>query len=199
MATPSKSSDPSAAAMSAIEEALNLVDFDKEIGKEAGKEPAKQSSVPVVDKGAAHAEKAQSASGDAPRLPNVGATDLSTPAVAVKAPEANGSRLRDERKRDDERKPETAEAAALRSAANDDRPSVGQILQALQERPSATPYVLATLVSLAWLGVAGLYAYSLYTSGQWPLPVSQAALLGLGAFGPVAFFFATASLARRAQ
>ena len=195
MATPSKSSEPSAAAMSAIEEALNLVDFDKETGKEA----AKQSSVPVVDKGAAHAEKAQSASGDAPRLPNVGATDLSAPAVAVKAPEANGSRLRDERKRDDERKPETAEAAALRSAANDDRPSVGQILQALQERPSATPYVLATLVSLAWLGVAGLYAYSLFTSGQWPLPVSQAALLGLGAFGPVAFFFATASLARRAQ
>ena len=63
MATPSKSSDPSAAAMSAIEEALNLVDFDKETGKEA----AKQSSVPVVDKGAAHAEKAQSASGDAAR------------------------------------------------------------------------------------------------------------------------------------
>ena len=87
----------------------------------------------------------------------------------------------------------------MRPAANDDRPSVGQILQALQARPSSTPFVLATLASLVWLGLSAFYVYSLYTSGQWPLPVNHAALLGLGVLGPLAFFFATASLARRAQ
>ncbi len=39
MANPSKSPDPTAAAMSAIEEALNLVDLDKDGGKDSGKQP----------------------------------------------------------------------------------------------------------------------------------------------------------------
>jgi hypothetical protein len=178
MANPSKSPDPTAAAMSAIEEALNLVDLDKGESKDSGKQPSPQLT----------ADKVASSSSEAPRLPNVSASEM--PAVPVKAPEP---RVRDERKIAEP--PE----AAVRPAANDDRPSVGQILQALQERPSRAPHVIATLVSLAWLGVAGFYVYSLYTAGQWPLPVSQAALLALVAFGPVAFFYATASLARRAQ
>ena len=38
-----------------------------------------------------------------------------------------------------------------RAAANDDRASVGQMLQALQRRPSATPYIAALGAGLVWL------------------------------------------------
>jgi len=80
--------------------------------------------------------------------------------------------------------------------ANDDRQSVGQILLALQARPSAKPIVFATLASLAWVAVAGVYIWkgeaAAMTLGQW-------ALFTLAALGPVAFFFSTAVIVRRAQ
>ena len=44
-------------------------------------------------------------------------------------------------------------AAPSRLAANDDRESVGQLLRALQRRPSRAPYVIAWLFTICW-GVA---------------------------------------------
>src|SRR4051812_25724460 len=48
---------------------------------------------------------------------------------------------------------EGPEADALRAprAANDDRQSIGQILQTLQRRPPKTSYLVATLFALAWV------------------------------------------------
>src|SRR5712692_8890339 len=90
-----------------------------------------------------------------------------------------------------------------RRAANDDRQSVGQMLQALQ-RPSMNPYLGATLFSLVWggLGIALAVGY---------FGTDLANLIGQGAaapqlFGilgaivvPIAFFFVLAHMVRRAQ
>jgi len=43
------------------------------------------------------------------------------------------------------------EERPVRVAANDDRASIGQVLQALQRRPTRTPYVIAGLFSAAWI------------------------------------------------
>ena len=48
----------------------------------------------------------------------------------------------------------------VRVAANDDRASIGQVLQALQRRPTRTPYVIAGLFSAAWIVCALGLAYS---------------------------------------
>src|SRR6185503_3383529 len=45
------------------------------------------------------------------------------------------------------------ERARTRRAANDDVRSVGNLLYALQRRPSYTPFWVALLVSLAWAGL----------------------------------------------
>jgi hypothetical protein len=45
-----------------------------------------------------------------------------------------------------------ADEPSQRRAANDDRESIGQILRALQRRPSRTSYLFATIFALAWLG-----------------------------------------------
>ena len=47
-----------------------------------------------------------------------------------------------------------------RRAANDDRQSVGQILQALQQRPSRTPYLDRLLLSVAWTVVTVALAWA---------------------------------------
>jgi hypothetical protein len=90
-----------------------------------------------------------------------------------------------------------------RRAANDDRQSVGQILQALQQRPSRAPYVLAFLLSLVWAVVAvaaGLTVFptdlrNLTAQGGLPLlgGLAMAVLL------PIVFFFVIAYVVVRAQ
>jgi hypothetical protein len=91
-----------------------------------------------------------------------------------------------------------------RRAANDDRQSIGQILQAVQRRPSRKSYAIATLFALGWLtasvAVTWLYMPDLQQSlaqGQAPAPV----LLGLGALilVPVIFFYALAHMIWRSQ
>ncbi len=64
-------------------------------------------------------------------------------------------------------------------AANDDRASIGQVLQALQRRPTRTPYVIAGLFSAAWIVCAlGLsYGYlgefaTLYRQGGSAVPLA---------------------------
>ena len=52
-------------------------------------------------------------------------------------------------------------------AANDDRETIGQILQAIQKgRPARSVYTLATFFTGIWLLGAGLLAYSFYPSLQ---------------------------------
>src|SRR5476649_2019283 len=91
-----------------------------------------------------------------------------------------------------------------RRAANDDRQSIGQILQSLQRRPPRTSYLVATLFALAWvIGgaiLAGIYLPDLQaTLGQ--SGAGSAAMIGVAAIvlAPIAFFFVLAHMVWRAQ
>jgi hypothetical protein len=91
-----------------------------------------------------------------------------------------------------------------RPPANDDRQSIGQILQAVQRRPSRMSFTIATVFSAAWLvggaGLAWLYMPQLEailaeSRGAAPL------LIGLGVlyFLPIFFFYALAHIVARSQ
>ena len=143
MANPSKVQDPSAAAMSAIEEALNLADPAPQKTEKSSSEAASRSG-----------ESAPIAGGLRPRLPSVKSDELGARAAEEKAapPRAPATLANTVEKR-----AEKAEAPMARPAANDDRQSVGQILQALQARPSRTPLVVASIASIVWLALAAVY------------------------------------------
>ena len=94
--------------------------------------------------------------------------------------------------------------ASGRRAANDDRHSIGQILQAVQRRPSRMSYGVATLFAVAWIiggiGLAWVYLPELEVlvtqSGA-----AAPALIGFGALfvAPVIFFYALAHMVWRSQ
>ncbi len=101
--------------------------------------------------------------------------------------------------------PRGEEPVSRRPAANDDRQSIGQILQAVQHRPSRMSYTVATIFSVAWIvagvGLAYIYLPQLQTmlaqGGQIAVPM----LFGLGALflAPVFFFYALAHMVTRSQ
>src|SRR5580658_7187962 len=89
-------------------------------------------------------------------------------------------------------------------AANDDQQSIGQVLQALQNRPARTSYFVAVIFSVAWLiGCAALsWAYlSDLDAAFGPGHSPTAIVIGLGAAAllPIIFFFGVAHMAWRAQ
>src|SRR5215203_4853034 len=89
-------------------------------------------------------------------------------------------------------------------AANDDRLSIGQILHSLQQRPSKSSYLIATVFAVAWAACGILLAF-LYLPGlQTVLNQGSAgipAMIGLGGFvlAPIAFFYVVAYMMWRAQ
>jgi hypothetical protein len=90
------------------------------------------------------------------------------------------------------------------AAANDDQQSIGQVLQALQQRPSRTPYFVAALLSAVW-GIACAAFTWAYSSNlniiALPGHSSAAVMVGLAAAAilPLIFFFALAHMAWRGQ
>ena len=89
-------------------------------------------------------------------------------------------------------------------AANDDQQSIGQVLQALQNRPARTSYFMAAIFSVAWIigCVALSWAYLSDLDAALGHGHSPAAIMiGLGAAAllPVIFFFGVAHMAWRAQ
>ena len=89
-------------------------------------------------------------------------------------------------------------------AANDDQQSIGQVLQALQNRPARTSYFVAAIFSVAWIVgcVALSWAYlSDLDAALGPGHSPTAIMIGLGAAAllPVIFFFGVAHMAWRAQ
>ncbi len=86
-------------------------------------------------------------------------------------------------------------------AANDDRESIGQVMQSLRRRPARTPFVIASLFTALWTiaAVALIYAF-----GEHLLEISNGAgfaaiATGLcGAFGaPIVLFYALAGMMAR--
>src|ERR1700733_8261103 len=92
-----------------------------------------------------------------------------------------------------------------RRAANDDRETIGQILQAIQKgRPARNVYTLATLFTVVWVVGAGLLTFSFLHSIQAALGQGSGGplvLAGLAAlfFAPVFLFYFLASLSWRGQ
>src|SRR6202047_3108695 len=94
---------------------------------------------------------------------------------------------------------------APRRAANDDRETIGQILQAIQKgRPARHVYTLAQLFAGVWILGAALMTFSFLPSLQAAIGQGSGgalALAGLAAlfFAPVLLFYFLASLAWRGQ
>ncbi|MET0906991.1 MAG: hypothetical protein ABWY10_13005, partial [Tardiphaga sp.] len=92
-----------------------------------------------------------------------------------------------------------------RRAANDDRETIGQILQALQKnRPARNVYTLATLFAGVWVIAAAFLAYAFLPSLQAVAgqgPGGTLALVGLAAamVAPILLFYFLAALAWRGQ
>jgi hypothetical protein len=89
--------------------------------------------------------------------------------------------------------------------ANDDIPSIGGLIFALQQRPSKTPFLMAAAASAAWFLIGGFFAFGLIST-----QVSSAGVSGL--FGsasaltaavailvPIVIFWFLALLVWRAQ
>src|SRR3984893_5225548 len=97
------------------------------------------------------------------------------------------------------------EPRPARRAANDDRETIGQILQAIQKgRPARNVYTLASLFAGVWVVGCGLLTVSFLPALQAAIGQGSGGVLvvaGLAAlfFAPVLLFFSLASLAWRGQ
>jgi len=100
----------------------------------------------------------------------------------------------------------TAGPARDRIAANDDAPSIGGLIFALQQKPSSQPFMFAAGASGGWLAVGGLIAWAMLASEAAtasgfgsvlasPMMAVVAATICL----PIALFWFLALLAWRAQ
>src|SRR5205085_3903747 len=95
------------------------------------------------------------------------------------------------------------EVKTVQRAANDDRQSVGQILQSMQRRPSRAPYFAALLLSIAWVAL-GVFIGIAYFGGDFRQLSTQGAhptlfALAAGIVLPVLLFYVLAHMIRRAQ
>ncbi len=92
----------------------------------------------------------------------------------------------------------SAGPARARVAANDDAPSIGGLIFALQQKPSRQPFLVAAAASGAWLAVGVLLLWALLASDTAvgsPMMAAAAATVLL----PIALFWFLALLAWRTQ
>src|SRR5262245_32591736 len=100
---------------------------------------------------------------------------------------------------------EEPRATTSRRPANDDRETIGQILQAIQKgRPARNIYTLATLFTGVWIIGCGLLTISFLPSLQASIGQGSGGILALTGlialfFAPVLLFYFLASLAWRGQ
>src|SRR5580704_16153992 len=170
---PKKSKDPTEVALSAIQDALNVREAEQKAAVEVPTTPA---TVPPA----------------APQVP---------PETRRRSPIASPTPI------DEDLFLAPAGGAPVdaqpgRRAANDDRATIGQILQSLQRRPARTPYTVASIFSIAWVVCALGFAYSY--SAEFSALTSQGAtatpvLIALAAVfcAPIGFFFVLAHMMSR--
>ena len=92
----------------------------------------------------------------------------------------------------------------LGTPANDDIPSIGGLIFALQQRPSKTPFLVALVASIVWFIIGGFFAYGLIST---QLAGGMSAFLGsasaltaaIAILVPIAIFWFLALLVWRAQ
>src|SRR3954464_3580629 len=171
---PKKAKDPTEVALSAIQEALNISD---------GSMPEGERGLVHNDRGSAH-------------------NDLTTGPISTSPYDEGAFDLRAGAGRQAFEPGE--EPRPTRRAANDDRETIGQILQAIQKgRPARSVYTLATVFAGVWIVGCALLTISFLPSLQAAMGQSGGVLVlgGLAAlfFAPVLLFYFLASLAWRGQ
>lgn len=175
--TPKKMKDPTEAALSAIQDALNVREPDATANETAAAETA---------------APPEPAPEHFPDEPAAEPTWRSVPSSAA----------RDEFFDDEVRSVE--EAGSMRRPANDDRESIGQILRSIQRRPARTSYLVATVFAVVWV-LAGLLLGWLYlpdlkaSLAPSGLSAPILAVLAMIFFAPIIFFFVLAHMAWRSQ
>ena len=169
MATQPKAQDPTAAALSAIEEALNLAQVAEPEPPKA-EAPMSRPATPNPKLSARPPRRQRN---------NAEGKAAEPPAAEAKMVEAKSG---------------DAKNTTAPSATNDDRRSVEQILRAMQVRSDPKLMALPALGSAIWVGLIGFYASTLGS-----LVPQQIAVLAMSALGPFLFFFISAPMMRRAQ
>jgi Apolipoprotein A1/A4/E domain len=171
---PKKMMDPTEAALSAIQEALNIRDDEDDAEAQAQPQTlpeGRPEGMSDLFAGDPRSRDAQAAYRESVDTGAIGTRDL---------------------------------AAQSGRVANDDQQSIGQVLQALQQRPSRSSYFVATVFSCAWivgcLALSWAYLSSLSsTLGSDHSPAALMVGLAAAALLPVIFFYGLAHMAWRAQ
>src|SRR5262245_38178286 len=86
-----------------------------------------------------------------------------------------------------------------RIAANDDAPSIGGLIFALQQRPSRRPFELAAIASGAWIAIGAVLAWAALSQEGASLASPTTVVVGTTIFLPIALFWFLALLVWRAQ
>ena len=92
----------------------------------------------------------------------------------------------------------------LSTPANDDVPSIGGLIFALQQQPSRAPFLVALIASVAWFLIGGFFAFGLIanqvsSSGASVLGSPTALTAAVAILVPIAIFWFLALLVWRAQ
>jgi hypothetical protein len=86
-----------------------------------------------------------------------------------------------------------------RIAANDDAPSIGGLIFALQQRPSRRPFQLAAIASGAWIAIGAVLAWAALSQEGASLASPTMVVVVTTIFLPIALFWFLAMLVWRAQ
>jgi hypothetical protein len=104
------------------------------------------------------------------------------------------------------RRPAGPAPRRIATAANDDLPSIGGLIFALQQKPSKSPFIIALGASVIWFVIGGIFAYGLIAnqlagpdgaSGVLTSPSALTAIITV--LVPIAIFWFLALLVWRAQ
>src|SRR4051812_2251024 len=161
---PKRVQDPTEAAMSAIQEALNR-------REDAPPPPPPDAAPPPAPDPFANMTAGLDIAADRParRRPTRSAPPIDEDLFLQDTREPAPPSSREPGARDPFTHPPTPadleDVKPAQRAANDDRQSVGQVLQSLQRRPSRAPYFAAFLLSIAWV-VVGLAIGASYFGGD---------------------------------
>ena len=162
---------------------------------------AKKAAAPDIPLPNPSAERPAAGPGPRPvrEVRQVAAAAAPTPAAAGGAGEAQTGR----RPPPPKRRP--AAPPRARIAANDDAPSIGGLIFALQQRPSNQSFMLAAAASGGWLAIGSLLAWAMLSPEIASRGFSQAVasptmiVVAATVFLPIALFWFLALLAWRAQ
>ena len=204
MASSNKAHDPAAAALLAIEEALNLHAAGE--GAEPGEAPANPIGAASADKTKGRVPGDRETSAPLPETSRRARDSMRTPEPSLTA--INEDRLlaaaRANSAQVEERPvPEQSgvTAPSIRPA-NDDRQSAGEILRAFQTRYNRSPAIFVAACSVLWVILSLGYFIAnravLFDLSPGAL-LPQVTLAFMTIAGPVIFFLVTAALLRRGQ